>query len=410
MKVVVSLDHHFVKYKDNYYTRIVFFRDFWERYLKSFDEVIVVARAKEVTLLEDGFKESSGKNIIFYPLPDFSGATSNNLLLLPIIFFKIGMLVSKLLSIDPPAFILRSPGIISSLLYLWLKFYNYPFGVEVIGEPLSSLSFYHWGKDPIVKLLTKTARRSLSNILKKQCKEAVAVAYVTKVLLPELYPPSKDTFSTVYSSLSLPQSLIKREQKKFSHPINQFTIINTATMNTLWKGQEVLIKAFSILITRNRSKNLKLVLIGDGKYKDYYKKLTKQLGIEDRVEFTGMLPGIEAIIPYLDRGDLFVLPSLGGEGLPRALIEAMARGLPCIATDVGGSTELLPESYIVPPGNPQLLAEKIESMMNSPEILEQLSLMNIKKAEEYAEPVLEKKRTEFYNYVRERTLNYIAKR
>ena len=69
----------------------------------------------------------------------------------------------------------------------------------------------------------------------------------------------------------------------------------------------------------------------------------------------------EDLPSYYNAADLFVLPSKSGEGLPLVALEAMACGLPVVATDVGGIKEILLREYgkLVPPNDPQLLAEAV---------------------------------------------------
>ena len=86
--------------------------------------------------------------------------------------------------------------------------------------------------------------------------------------------------------------------------------------------------------------DLTLRVVGDGKRRPDLEALAAQLNCRERIVFAGQLPST-AIIGELDRADLFVLPSRQ-EGLPRAMIEAMARALPCIGSDVAGFPELLP--------------------------------------------------------------------
>jgi N-acetylgalactosamine-N,N'-diacetylbacillosaminyl-diphospho-undecaprenol 4-alpha-N-acetylgalactosaminyltransferase len=98
---------------------------------------------------------------------------------------------------------------------------------------------------------------------------------------------------------------------------------------------DVLLKAWAEVI--RYEKGLKLTIIGHGLLESELKILSQSLGIEKSVEFTGMVENVEA---YLKNAELFVLSSRS-EGMPNALLEAMSYGIPCIATNVGGNSELL---------------------------------------------------------------------
>jgi len=104
----------------------------------------------------------------------------------------------------------------------------------------------------------------------------------------------------------------------------------------------------------------------------------------------------------LDQADLFVLPSRQ-EGVSRATIEAMARSLPCIATTIGGTSELLPPEDRVPPGDVPALAQRIRQVVTNPERMARMSARNLEKAKEYREKALRERWTAFYRHVRERT-------
>jgi glycosyltransferase involved in cell wall biosynthesis len=110
----------------------------------------------------------------------------------------------------------------------------------------------------------------------------------------------------------------------------------------------------------------------------------------------------EAILQQLDEADICVMPSRT-EGLPRVLLEAMARGLPCIASNIGGIPELLDASERVPPGDAVALADGICTLRQDPQRLTELSARNIEKARRYVEPVLDARRREFYGVVRDET-------
>ena len=111
------------------------------------------------------------------------------------------------------------------------------------------------------------------------------------------------------------------------------------------KGIDVLLKAWNILVEKGN--NLKLIILGSGPQEFELKEVSESLKMTESVEFRGTVHDVEK---YLKDADLFVLPSRA-EGLSNALLEAMAQGIPCIATNVGGNTELLEaESNDIPPG------------------------------------------------------------
>jgi len=106
---------------------------------------------------------------------------------------------------------------------------------------------------------------------------------------------------------------------------------------------------------------------------------------------------------------LFVLPSRT-EGLPRAMIEAMARGLPCVGSAVNGIPELLPVEDMVPPNDVPALAEKIREVLTNPERMAQMSARNLDKAREYADNVLYERRTAFYQHLKAETEAWLKTR
>lgn len=103
----------------------------------------------------------------------------------------------------------------------------------------------------------------------------------------------------------------------------------------------------------------KLLVIGDGPQRQEYEDAARTLGISDRVIFTGERRDIATALSTMD---VFCLPSLS-EGLPNALLEAMAAAVPIVATSVGGVPDVIRDEdtgLLVEPHNPQALARSIE--------------------------------------------------
>jgi glycosyltransferase involved in cell wall biosynthesis len=126
------------------------------------------------------------------------------------------------------------------------------------------------------------------------------------------------------------------------------------------------------------------------------------LGAGDRIQFRGQLTAGAAVRAELDCADVFVLPSFQ-EGLPRAMVEAMARALPCIGSTVGGIPELLSADALVPPGDSVALAAVIRAVVSDPQRLRRMSCENLETARQYRQEILREKRIAFYQYVREQT-------
>jgi glycosyltransferase involved in cell wall biosynthesis len=150
------------------------------------------------------------------------------------------------------------------------------------------------------------------------------------------------------------------------------------------KDQLTLVRAFLHLITDdpNARARLRLAMIGDGALRQEAQKIVCAAGAESLVWFAGERNDI----PELMRGlDLFVLPSLR-EGISNTILEAMASGLPVIATNVGGNPELVVDGetgMLVPPSDPIAMADAIHSYLKDPAKLVRHGEAGRKRAEEH---------------------------
>jgi glycosyltransferase involved in cell wall biosynthesis len=129
------------------------------------------------------------------------------------------------------------------------------------------------------------------------------------------------------------------------------------------KGGDVLLRAFA-RCRAGLPPDTGLVFVGDGDQKASWQLLARDLGLETAALFVGIQAEPEG---FYQAADAFVLPSLR-EGMPNALLEAMASGLPCLASDTGGIRDVLAERFpeqLVQPGNADALASALASLLRS---------------------------------------------
>jgi glycosyltransferase involved in cell wall biosynthesis len=131
------------------------------------------------------------------------------------------------------------------------------------------------------------------------------------------------------------------------------------------KGLEYLIDALPFL--KKEFKNIKLLITGEGSTMERLKKKAKENNVHDSIIFTGKRRDIPDILSCTD---IFVMPSVA-EGLPNALLEAMAMGKPIVATEVGGIPEVIKNrhsGFLVPPRNPEALATAIKDLISNEQL------------------------------------------
>jgi glycosyltransferase involved in cell wall biosynthesis len=138
------------------------------------------------------------------------------------------------------------------------------------------------------------------------------------------------------------------------------------------KGIDVYLRAARVLIDQNR--NVRFLMIGAHSFETNYKiemeELARELRLDGRFIFTGERHNVDEILHDID---IVVHPSLT-EGLSNVVLEAMAAGLPVIATSVGGNPELVQDGrtgVLVPPLNETALAHAIAFLLDHPQIARQ---------------------------------------
>ncbi len=131
------------------------------------------------------------------------------------------------------------------------------------------------------------------------------------------------------------------------------------------KGHGVLVQTLPALVQKGLDAHL--VIAGEGPLADQLKNQATQLGVGARLHLLGQIGDVR---PLLWASDLYAMPSLHGEGLSKALLQAMACGTPIVATDIAGVTEALTSgenSLLVAPGQPAPLAEALATLLKQPD-------------------------------------------
>lgn len=365
----------------------------FNHYLKVFNKVFVVGR---VEITDDiDYKRTvrlDSINISILPLPYFIGLKGYILN-----YAKIKMQLIKYLSLDT-AFILRVPGSFGRMSATILKKKNKPFGVEVAGDPwdvYAPKTFKH----PLRFFLRFQGFYSLKNSVAKTS----AAIYVTRNALQKRYPTKKDIYTTYASNVLIKKEEFKRKPKYLTKK-EKYTIVSIGTLDQMYKGPDDLLNALSIL-KNEFNLYVRLNWLGEGKHKSDMIKRSVDIGICNRVKFLGVIKPKQRLNEIMDKSDVFVLASRT-EGLPRSLIEAMSRGLPCISTNVGGIPELLNSSELVSKNDPKNLAKKIYEVLTTPDYANKLASDNLKKSHEYEYDLINNRRLDFYNKVKKLTESY----
>ena len=394
MKVLVVVDGHLGKTPDGkIWSSHIYDYNFFARYLNEFDEVRVAIRIHDIDSNEHYPNLCSGPSVEFFPIEEFKGPKEYIKK-----YFSIRKNINKYFE-DCSCAIFRIPSTVGYQFMNSFKKENKPYAIEVVVDPwdFASPGTLKTCLRPIIRLVWTYS-------LKRACKKANGVSYVTKYALQDRYPSkskiqgeSKQYFESYYSSVNIPVSYFGQE-KKLNKNKKELKIIHvTNFIGNYVKGHKELIEAVSIL--NKKGIKINVDFIGEGNLIKEFEEYSQKLEVKDNINFIGKISDKNLLREKLIESDLFVFPS-HAEGLPRVLIEAMAVGLPCISTNVNGIPELLESDYLVEVGDVQSIADKIEIFYNNYNLINIESKNNINKAYNYSEEELQKRRDGFYMKLR----------
>lgn len=357
--------------------------DFFQRYLRVFEQLRIVCRCKEETPIKAPRVPLDDKRIEVVRITDFHRPKQYAQK-----YFKVGREIKDAIKECDRA-VFRLPSTIAFRVWKTFKKTHLPYACEIVYDAKDGIAA---STNMVNKLLWVKIHRDMQ----EACNGAVGVSCVTEHYLQQRYfTKLKDGFSSHYSSLSLAKDFYTGARE---YPTGKtFTIAHVAKQVAFngRKGINQIIEALA------RLKKKDIVVNASFAGKDYnggiekLKQYAQSLGVGDQVNFLGFVSR-EELSQLLDTSDLYVMPTKA-EGLPRVIIEAMAKGLPCISTPVSGNPELLSEHYLVGYYDVATLADRIEELVSKKDVYEKASADNFNNSLQYEASLLQARRDEFYS-------------
>ena len=339
------MDGNFSRVGTEIYSPHMGYEKFAVRFTQSFDEVRIAARSFPV--FTGIGSRVTGERTAFVDLGANRGVRAL-LFGIPRLLRRIHAVVSR-----AEVLVIRFPGNIAMLGMLICQFTGKPFSAEVVADPADYFSDAG-SRHPLRRVARVVHRWATLHAVS----HAQTVRYVTARSLQRRYPSRPEALAFGFSDVYLPDAMFDRARGVAEVQGPGFRIVNVAMMHNESKGHEALLRAIARL--RARHVDVRLTLIGDGALRERFERFAAELEVADAVHFTGAMSG-DAVREQVARHALFVLPSFQ-EGMPRAMLEAMALGVPVLATQVGGIGELLEAESLLTPGDIDTLSARIERL------------------------------------------------
>ena len=281
------------------------------------------------------------------------------------------------------ALIVKLHSKIAEMAIHYARKYDVPYLVESVGCPWDAYwnSHHKAGKivAPIMMMSTK-----------RELKRAPYAVYVTKEFLERRYPCNGRWIDCSDVELKeLDQSVLDWRLAKIERDEKPLVLGTLAQVDVLYKGQEYVIRSLAML--KQKGLIFRYKLAGSGS-PEYLKRVAKEAGVEDLVEFCGVLPH-DKVFSWLDDIDFYIQPSKQ-EGLPRAMVEALSRACPAAGSNVGGIGELIDMEFIFRKGNVSEISRILEQLNKNK--LRSMAIKNFDTAKNYQKEYLDKKRYSFY--------------
>lgn len=230
----------------------------------------------------------------------------------------------------------------------------------------------------VMKYNGKTLRTWLRRLILEKARVVICNSFFTESLVKNIAPKARTAvLNPAIHAEKLRVPFEKPEvRRKLGLTLTKKILLTVARLDAI-KGHETVLRAISELDSQQRS-DLHYVIVGKGDMLDPLIKLTKQLDIQELVQFAGFIPDTDLPLWYR-ASDLFVLPSIvdptrrGMEGFGMAFSEAQAAGLAVIGTRSGGIPDAVSEGdggFLIDENDFEALAEHFRHLLLAPEFYE----------------------------------------
>lgn len=382
-QLLISCDDYIFRHNEHYYFKSQEWADFYQRYLRVFESLRICNRVIDEKILKKGRIEVSDPRIEIHPLPIFHG---------PKEYAKSYIAVGRAMKSAVKgcdAAILRLPSTVAQRLSSQIRKAGIPYATEIVFDAGD-------GAETADNIIEKFLWRTIDKKMRRICASADGVACVTENYLQKSYYSTKDRhFTGSYSTLAL--------DKSFYTSPRQFPEKKTLTIAHVdlqiglhsRKGTDIIIQALAKL--KQNGITVNVAFAGDDWDNSTSKILeyAKALGIEGQVSCPGFLTR-QQLDQFLDNADLFVMPTKA-EGLPRVIIEAIAKGLPTVTTPASGNPELIPDHWLVDFYDVDGYADKIRELVTDSNAYEKASRENFNHSLQYENSILQTRRDRFYS-------------
>lgn len=371
----------------NWYTDPNFNDDVWKRYVDLADSLTILLRRERKVYTKEYALQKFNKvlddsRIRIVPLVDFTESKLS--MLNPFVYKEIKRVIFAEVQKADKCFI-RSGSHYTRVAYDACIKYHKPYLFEATGFAYESFSHHSF--------IGRIIANKVENDYRLMARDAVQATYVTSEALQKRYPCASGKMigvSNVQLS-TLDDSILTKRLKKIQNRQSSDTLVlgTAAFLDVKWKGQYLVIKALAEL-KRQGYTNFRYELLGMGTGQELI-KLAESLGVKDEVKVIGAVPHSK-VFEWLDSLDIYIQPSFQ-EGLCRAIIEAMSRGLPVVCSNTGGNYELIDNDYIFDCGDYNKMSSLLIDIQDH---LSEQSKKNFEESKKYEKSMLDSRRKAFF--------------